>query len=154
MCLALALKKLSGEEWMIKSQDSPDIVLVKISNRFFYNHPFDGLRLEIMEISEKEKQGFGENVEGEVAEYIRNKKFMKRYQAGTCLLVHFNFNQMGFDLKKVSEKLQSFPNNPYNEIWTRLNASPNAELMNISRLYPEFLRIDIDVVKEYLNLMF
>ncbi|MFA4998720.1 MAG: hypothetical protein WC514_01750 [Candidatus Paceibacterota bacterium] len=156
MCLALALKKLSGKEWAIKSQDSPDIILVKRNDRGLYDKPFDALAFEIMEIPEQEKQNFGLDIERGIAEFIKDKKFMKRYldKEKIHLFVYFNFNQMGINLQKVSEILQSFLNNPYHQIWIRTNTDPTKKLLNVTLIYPKFRQVDIDVEKEYPNLMF
>lgn len=35
VCLCLAIKKIRGEEWMIKPQDNPDILLIKTNNNHF-----------------------------------------------------------------------------------------------------------------------
>ncbi|MFA6145931.1 MAG: hypothetical protein WC697_01185 [Patescibacteria group bacterium] len=147
-CLVLALKKLYAEEWMIKAQDNPDILLVKHNADSFNKKPFDAVALEIMQIPERAKKTFSQDIEKDIAEFIRDKKFNKRYGEKPHLLIHFNFNQMGLKLKMISEILYSFPNNPFHQIWIRANTDSTFRIMNISMVYPKFTPVQIDMLKE------
>lgn len=83
-CLARALKKMFNQEWMIKAQDSPDIILVKQSARSFDSKHLDAVMLEIMEIPEYARSVLGDDIELGIAEFIKNKKFNKRYEKGAA----------------------------------------------------------------------
>ena len=148
VCLCLAIKKISGEEWMIKPQDNPDILLIRTNNNRFNEKPIDAAPLEIMQIPEEVLKSFNNDIENKVAEFIKEKKFNKRYGNEAHLLVHLNFNLMGFNLKKLSERLKSFSNNPFHQIWTRANTDPSSSTMNISQVYPNFSAVEIDFIKE------
>lgn len=147
-CLALALKKVFNEEWMIKAQDYPDIILVKKNSRSFNNKHLDAVMLEIMEIPEHARASLGSDIELGIAELIKKKKFDKRYEGVPHLLVHLNIDQPGLNLKRVSELLNSFSGNPFHQIWTRANADPNSQIMDISLLTPEFHQTKIDFIND------
>ena len=91
-CLALALKKLFNEEWMIKSQDSPDTLLVKRNTDDWSKKFLNVIALEIMRIPEQAKKSFGSDIENDIAEFIKEKKFNKRYEGIPHLLIHLDFN--------------------------------------------------------------
>jgi len=148
VCLALALKKVFNEEWMIKAQDYPDIVLVKKNSRSFNEKHLDAVMLEIMEIPENARANLGNDIELGIAEFIKKKKFNKRYEGIPHLLVHLNINQLALNLKRVSELLNSFSANPFHQIWVRSNADPNSQIMDISLLTPEFHQTKIDFVND------
>ena len=148
VCLVLALKKVFNEEWMIKAQDYPDIILVKKSLRSFDDKYLDAVMLEIMEIPEYARVSLGSDIELGIAELIKKKKFNKRYEGVPHLLVHLNIDQLGLNLKRVSELLNSFSGNPFHQIWTRVNADPNYQIMDISLLTPEFRQTKIDFIKD------
>lgn len=54
-CLSLALKKSTGEEWVIKGQENPDILLIRRNGRGFNEKPFHAINLEIMQIPSQVK---------------------------------------------------------------------------------------------------
>lgn len=147
-CLAIALKKLRGEEWMIKSQDQPDTLLVKRSEKPSNEKPFNAFYLEVMQIPENIKESFKADVETEMAKFIKDKKFYKRYGRISCLLVHLNFNYTAFKIKKLSEELCILPGNPFHQIYTRTNTDPNFGMMDIAMIYPKYSSITIDFKKE------
>jgi hypothetical protein len=147
-CLALALRKILGQTWMIKAQDAPDIILVKKSSREFSDKPFDAIMLEIMEIPEHARQELGEDIEVGIANFIRTKKFNKRYEGIPHLLVHINLNQQNLNLNRVSSTLQAFSDNPFHNIWSRANADPSSHVMDISLLTPEFIQTQFDFAQD------
>jgi hypothetical protein len=148
LCLALAIKKIYNEEWMIKPQDNPDILFIKRNDNNFNKKPFDVISLEVMQIPEQVMKNFDNNIEEKMAEFIKEKKFNKRYGNLTHLLVHLNFNYMGFKLKKLSDKLCSFEGNPFPQIWIRTNTEPSSKTINISMVYPEYSTTEINLEKE------
>lgn len=147
-CLSLAMNKMFKEKWMIKGQDSPDIILAKVSSRSFKDNHLDAVYLEIMEIPEFARKELGGDIEPGIAEFIKEKKFIKRYEKAAHLLVHFNIQQMGLDLKKVSEMLRSFKDNPFHQVWSRINTDAQSQVMDISLLTPEFQQTKIDLVND------
>jgi hypothetical protein len=149
VCLCLAINKIYDEKWLIKAQDNPDILLVKINdNRFFNEKPIDAISLEIMQVPVQIIKGFTDNIEDKIAEFIKEKKFNKRYGNKPHLLIHLNFDYEGFDLEKLSKKLISLSNNPFYQIWIRTNTDPAFSTMNIAIVYPRYSAIDIDFKKE------
>ena len=58
----LALRKETGEQWMIKGQDNPDILLVRPNGDGMRNRPFHALGLEIMEIPVSSGIDFSDHV--------------------------------------------------------------------------------------------
>lgn len=135
--LALALKKNSGVKWFIISQESPDILLIKKNLDALNQKPFDAVPVEVMQIPIDALEEIGEDVEVGIANFIRKKKFNKRYHSNTALLVHLNFNAeriIYFD--KIANEINKFVDNPFHQIWLRANTDPTHASQNASRIYP------------------
>ena len=146
--LCLALHKNSNAMWMIKAQDSPDIVLVKTGNRSFKEkYILDMLQVEVMSIPEKEKRHWEDNFSKSLVDFIKNKKFTKRY--GSCeLLITLNFTQLGVPFVDISKEIIKIEDNPYNSIAITAITSEDSTEATVIKIYPTFSRIDFNLVTE------
>ncbi len=152
-CLALALKKAGKGEWVIKGQDAPDILLVQPDPEHTMGKPFRAISLEIMQIPEFAKEKFGADVEADAAQFIQDKKYTKRYEGIPHLLVHLNFDHIGFKTKRLSEKLCEEKNSPFRQIWIRVNADPVSQVMKMVLVYPVYMEFEFDFLNDR-HLMF
>lgn len=153
-CLALALKKSTGEEWVVKGQDNPDILLISRSGQTFREKPFRAINLEVMQVPHQAKDRMDQtNVESDVARFIEEKKFLKRYGPYPHLIVHLDFNHMGFKLEKLSKEIIGLPGNPFHQIWIRATTDPTFSTMVLTQIYPDFFTVKFDS-KEDIHLYF
>jgi hypothetical protein len=146
--ICLALHKNSDAMWMIKAQDSPDIVLVKIGDRSLKEkYILDMLQVEIMSIPEEEKQQWEDNFTKSLVDFIKNKKFTKRY--GSCeLLIALEFTQPSVPFIDISKEIIKIKDNPYNSIAITAITSEDSTEVTVIRIHPSFSRIDFNLVTE------
>lgn len=148
-CLALALKKSTGEEWVVKGQDNPDILLISRSGQGFREKPFRAINLEVMQVPQQSKDKMNQSsVEVDVAQFIKEKKFLKRYGPYPHLIVHLDFNHMGFKLETLSEEIRKLPGNPFHQVWIRATTDPTFSTMVLTQIYPDFFTVKFDVRKD------
>ncbi|OGI26200.1 MAG: hypothetical protein A3J76_01260 [Candidatus Moranbacteria bacterium RBG_13_45_13] len=148
-CLSLALKKAWGEEWVIKGQDNPDIILVKRSGKRFNEKPFYGINLEIMQVPQREKEKMNqEKIEQEIAQFIAKKKFLMRYGQYPHLLIHFNFTHKQLRLEEISKAIMKISGNPFHQIWIRATTDPAFSKMVLTQIYPDFLKVEFDFERD------
>lgn len=148
-CLALALKKIFNDEWVVKAQDSPDILLVKLSGARFNKKPFSAINLEIMQIPQREKERMNQDkIEQEIARFIAEKKFLKRYGKYSHLLVHMNFTHKQLRLGDISNAIRNIPKNPFHQIWVRATTDPAFSKMALVEIYPNFFKVEFDFEKD------
>jgi hypothetical protein len=145
--LCLALRKNNGKMWMIKVQDNPDIVLVKTSERSFKKkYILDILQVEIMTIPEEARQQWKNDFTTSLVDFIKNKKFIKRY--GSCeLLVALDFTQLGVPFVDISKEVMKIEDNPYNSIAITAITSEDSTEMTVIRIHPSFSRIDFKITE-------
>ena len=144
----LALKKIYGEEWMIKSQDSPDIILAKPSNRSWFEKPTDAIKLEIMDIPQVERERWQGDITQEFTDFVKKKKFLKRFGPYTHLLIVLNFKEKDLDIEKISKQIKVLPNNPYHQIWFTAGITQDFSILKVGLIYPEYITTTIDKLKE------
>ena len=133
--------------WMVKAQDNPDIVLVKTSKRSFKEkYILDMFQVEIMSIPEEAKQQWKNDFSKSLVDFIKNKKFTKRY--GSCeLLVALEFTQLGVPFVDISKEIVKIKDNPYNSIAITAITSEDSIEMTVIRVYPSFSRIDFKITE-------
>lgn len=146
--LSLGLKKLRREEWMIKSDDTPDIILARPSGSDWYQKPFNAVPVEIMAIPTEEAAKWSKDFSSELVSFVEKKKFSKHYWPQTILLVDLNFNYQGIDVQGISERIQEIEFIPYHQIWMTGIVSPTENVFMIGVIYPEFKMTTIDVDRE------
>lgn len=142
--LALALNKVGLGKWMIKSQDAPDILMVRSSDRTVNAKFIDAISLEIMQIPEHEKVRFENEVEADAARFISEKKFRKHYEGVPHLLVHLNFTHRGFNLNRMSAALCKIKGWPFHQIWIRATTNPNFRTIVLSLVYPSYTEVPLN----------
>ena len=148
-CFVLSLKKIFNEEWVIKAQDNPDILLVKRNRARFNEKPFNAINLEIMQIPQQEKDKMDQNkIEQEIANFIAKKKFLKRYGKYPHLLVHLNFTHRQLKLENISKAIKNIPGNPFHQIWLRVTTSFDFSKMTSVEIYPNFFKVEFDFEKD------
>lgn len=134
---------------MIKAQDAPDILLIQPNpDHDAKEKPFKAVSLEIMQIPEIQKQKFGQDIESETATFIHDKKFTKRYAGIPHLLVHLNFDHVGFNMIKLSEYMQKIGGGPFHQIWIRVNADPQSRIMKVVQIYPTYAEAELDFLND------
>ena len=83
-----------------------------------------------------------------IADFIKDKKFLKDY--GRCsLLINFDFNHTGLDYTKISQAIQSAPNNPYESIWI-VFVSDQEGGMSVIQIHPKNFKVEYNLRKEKL----
>jgi len=146
--LVLALKKIYGEEWAIKSQDNPDIILAKQSNRSWLEKPIDAIKLEIVSIPQVEREKWKGDVTQEFVNFIEKEKFLKRYGPYTHLLVVLDFQEEGLDMKKISEQIKLLQKNPYHQIWFIAGITQDFSIIKVGLVYPNYNATTINKLEE------
>lgn len=147
--MCLTLKKKFNEQWMIKIQDNPDVVIFKVNNGSIKSNFMDAVQLEIMAIPEvAKKQWNGGNFVGSLLKFIREKKFNKRY--GICsLMVNLDFDHQSIGLKQASNFLTIYKgNNPYERIFITAITSQDLKTVSVIQIYPDFSKIDFNIDEE------
>lgn len=146
--LSLGLKKLRKEEWMIASSDAPDIFLARPSGNDWYRKPFLAVPVEVMAVPSHEAAKWSHGFPSELVGFVSRKKFGKRYQRETILLVDLNFNYQGIDVPAISKEVQAIKSIPYHQIWITGITSLIEDVFMIGSIYAEFRMTRIDINKE------
>lgn len=130
----LGLKKMGQGEWSIMADEAPDIYIGKFSNRELKEKPFDVTGIELMVIPEIEKNKFNKSeIEKEVVDFIRDKKFHKRYGKFTRLIVQLDFSNQNIQLDLIHNFIKKIKPNPFFQIWLLFftNDPSNFEVVEI-----------------------
>ena len=147
--MCLTLKKKFNEQWMIKIQDNPDVIIFKVNNGSIKSNFMDAVQLEIMTIPEvAKKQWDGNNFIGSLLKFIREKKFNKRY--GLCsLMVNLDFDHQAIDLKQASNFLAGYKGtNPYERIFITAITSQDLKTVSVIQIHPDFSKTDFNIDEE------
>lgn len=147
----ISLKKQTGREWAIKGQDVPDIILVSPNGGDWKGKPFDAIKLEVMQIPAREQGNWSEaEVEQKIAEFIKDKKFLKSAGMGALLhlVVHLNFSSTNLNLQKIFEALAKLPGNPFHQIWLLLATSPDWRTHIACLVYPGYKVVQVDLAHD------
>jgi hypothetical protein len=146
--LCLAIRKTTGDVWMIRTQDNPDILLSKINNKSLKKKGiFDILQVEIMTIPENESNKWNNSFVSSLVDFIKDKKFNKRY--GQCeLLISLNITKMGVPFIDISNEIAKIDNNPYNSIEITAMTNEDSTDVTVIRIYPSFSKIDFSLAEE------
>lgn len=135
----IARKKTNKENWVISGQETPDIILAD---------PFKNkrIKLEIMEIPNRIKEGWSSDISSEVASFILKKKNSKDYGKFSHLLVHFRFNKMKLNVEEICNRMNDYAKNNkilFEQIWAIAYTKPDSSQFKIFCLYPYYFQESI-----------
>ncbi len=150
----IGLKKALGQEWMIKGQEAPDILLAMKNEKPWTKKPFNAIRLEIMVVPEIVKNKWTNNIENAFVDFISKTKFSKRYGKYTHLLILIRFTHKNLDLVTIQKKLSELKDNPYHQIWVMALTDPTGYEFMICLIYPDYQRTEINLHTEGAELVF
>ncbi len=145
---ALLLKHLGRGEYLIVSNDVPDVALVDF-DRLSANHSHrrvNALPIEAVFISSNDvRDAAGDTSEEKIAKVIITKKFNKRYVKETILLASLTTPVANLDLQKLSILL-AITQNPFHHVWIFIGLNTSSYVMAL--LTPTFESYQLDAARD------
>jgi len=136
-------------EWYIMADESPDIRLSKMSNRRLKEKPFDIVNLEVMTIPAISKNKFDSSqIEKEIIDFIKDKKFNKRYGKFARLIIYLEFHHKDIKLGFLHEIIKKVKSNPFFQFWLFFFSSPDLLRFDIAEIYPNINLITVSRVQD------
>jgi len=134
--LSLTFNKYNLGKWYIKSDEAPDIKLHKFNEQIAKGGQGFFQDIEIMFIVERVTSQWIENIETEITNFIKDKKFLKSYGHNTSLFVSISFNQIvKIKFDNINELFRK-DDVPFKQIWILSKTPKDEEEYNIFEVYP------------------
>ena len=142
----IANYKLRNEILMVFPQDNPDIILAQTEDVSDKN--IKGFYLEVMVIPNIVKEKFTDDISQDIANFIKNKKFLKNYSKECSLIISLDFNHISLDLYKISEYLCGIENNPYKTISLTFISGSDGIGTTVAQVFPVPYIVDYNLLEE------
>jgi hypothetical protein len=150
----IGVKKLNGDEWMIKGQDQPDIILAKPNSQEWLRKPFYGVQLEVMEIPQLIREKWSDKIAQQAAGFIKKTKFDLRFGSDAHLLVLLRFDAKNLDINELAIEIKKLSGNPYQQIWVMALTDPEGDTFMIANIHPSYKFVSVDLNKEAKDLLY